>query len=468
MTTTHWGDHSRFSFQVVICTNVLVCLPSPLPSPSSTAQEVLKNVLPFTNDDHPLEVLKNVLLFTNDDDPSGAIQLLKNVLLFTNDDDPFGAIFVAGGHVYDYVNVVSSASLSSAHHQIHEVLKNVLLFTNDDDPFGAISNEGVRSDMRRTTIQKAKVTSPLSTIARCCCVALSNEAPLDARALGIQIDLFPLSRPGEKFNSNIFFADMLGVDDSQRVGFQPEEHRLSDLQQRLRKKVYRRRMVKRIMFAVLPHLHIALSSYALIRPAKIQKQVYVRAVDNRTVKVETALVCQDTGAVLHGPLPRYLPIPGGTRIIMAKAEVDQVKAVSPHDLLLLGFKPLHCLKDYHNLQPPTFLFPDEETLSGSTAAFIALHNAMLDANSFALACWAKIGLPRLVAIVPQQEKVDESGTEVQPAGWHMIPLPFYDDLRPAEKVRAAEQVTSERECSFLVLSAAGAAGRVAHDSSALL
>ncbi|CAI5988831.1 unnamed protein product [Closterium sp. NIES-65] len=335
-----------------------------------------------------------------------------------------------------------------------EVLKNVLLFTNDDDPFGAISNEGVRSDMRRTTIQKAK----------------------DARALGIQIDLFPLSRPGEKFNSNIFFADMLGVDDSQRVGFQPEEHRLSDLQQRLRKKVYRRRMVKRIMFAVLPHLHIALSSYALIRPAKIQKQVYVRAVDNRTVKVETALVCQDTGAVLHGPLPRYLPIPGGTRIIMAKAEVDQVKAVSPHDLLLLGFKPLHCLKDYHNLQPPTFLFPDEETLSGSTAAFIALHNAMLDANSFALACWAKIGLPRLVAIVPQQEKVDESGTEVQPAGWHMIPLPFYDDLRPAEKVqpagwhmiplpfyddlrpaekvRAAEQVTSERECSFLVLSAA--------------
>ncbi|CAI5461501.1 unnamed protein product [Closterium sp. Yama58-4] len=292
-----------------------------------------------------------------------------------------------------------------------EVVKNVLLFTNDDDPFGAITTEGVRSDMRRTTIQKAK----------------------DARELGIAFDLFPLSRPGEKFNANIFYADMLGFDDSQRAGFQPEEIRLSDLQQRLRKKVYRKRMVKRVMFAVVPHLHIALSSYALIRPAKIQKQVYVRAVDNRTVKVETALVCQDTGAVLHGPLPRYQPMPGGSRIIMAKAEVDQVKAVCTHDLLLLGFKPLHCLKDYHNLQPPTFLFPDEETLSGSTAAFIALHNAMLDANSFALACWAKIGMPRLVAILPQQEQVDESGTQVQPVGWHMIPLPFYDDIRPAEK-----------------------------------
>ncbi|CAI5494927.1 unnamed protein product, partial [Closterium sp. Naga37s-1] len=416
----------------------------------------------------------------------------------------------------------------------------------------------------------------------------------------------------------------------------PRLTRLSDLQQRMRKKVYRRRMVKRVMFAVVPHLHIALSSYALIRPAKIRAPASLLAIhppslfsvlphlhivlssyalirpakprassppcamlplscgDSSGVsghggsaarpileapqkypplcacmhpcltvfahmcalccahththtQVETALVCQDTGAILHGPLPRYQPMPGGSRIIMAKAEVDQVKAVwattyfafssscvslarsfparsriimakaevdqvkavwattyfafssscvslarsflarsriimakaevdqvkavwattyfafssscvslarsfparsriimakaevdqvkavSPHDLLLLGFKPLHCLKDYHNLQPPTFLFPDEETLSGSTAAFIALHNAMLDANSFALACWAKIGLPRLVAILPQQEKVDEGGTQVQPAGWHMIPLPFYDDIRPAEK-----------------------------------
>ncbi|GJP42910.1 hypothetical protein CLOM_g2438 [Closterium sp. NIES-68] len=292
-----------------------------------------------------------------------------------------------------------------------EVLKNVFLFTNDDDPFGAISNEGVRSDMRRTTIQKAK----------------------DARDLGIVFDLFPLSRPGEKFNVNIFYADMLGFDDSQRISFQPEEHRLEDLEDRLRKKVYRKRMVKRVMFSVVPHHHIALSSYALVRPAKIQKQVYVRAVDNRTVKVETALVCQDTGAVLHGPLPRYQPMPDGSRIVMAKAEVDEVKDVCPHDLLLLGFKPLECLRDYHNLQPPTFLFPDEETLSGSTAAFIALHNAMLDAKSFALACWAKIGMPRLVAILPQQEQVDEAGGQVQPAGWNMIPLPFFDDVRPAEQ-----------------------------------
>ncbi|CAI5494928.1 unnamed protein product [Closterium sp. Naga37s-1] len=127
------------------------------------------------------EVLKNVLLFSNDRDPSGAIQeVLKNVLLLTNDDRP---------------QPFSSTS--------QEVLKNVLLFTNDDDPFGAITNEGVQSDMRRTTTQKAK----------------------DARDLAIVFDLFPLSRPGEKFNVNIFYADMLGFDDSQRAGFQPEEHR---------------------------------------------------------------------------------------------------------------------------------------------------------------------------------------------------------------------------------------------------
>ncbi|CAI5984990.1 unnamed protein product [Closterium sp. NIES-64] len=191
MTTTHWGDHSRFSFQVVICTmclsaSLLLCKPQ-LDGTGGGAEE---RAAPSPMTMIPLGPYR-----------STSPELLKNVLLFTNDDDPFGAIFVAGGHVYDYVNVVSSASLlcppSDPQSTSQEVLKNVLLFTNDDDPFGAISNEGVRSDMRRTTRQKAK----------------------DARALGIQIDLFPLSRPGEKFNStsSLRAQSMLSLS--------PEEHR---------------------------------------------------------------------------------------------------------------------------------------------------------------------------------------------------------------------------------------------------
>jgi hypothetical protein len=41
-------------------------------------------------------------------------------------------------------------------------------------------------------------------------------------------------------------------------------------------------------------------------------------------------------------------------------ELSDVKRVSSHHLRLLGFKPLDCLKDYHNLRPSTFIYPSDE------------------------------------------------------------------------------------------------------------
>lgn len=47
-------------------------------------------------------------------------------------------------------------------------------------------------------------------------------------------------------------------------------------------------------------------------------------------------------------------------IIFSSAELSEIKRVSTGDLRLLGFKPLSCLKDYHNLRPSTFLFPSDK------------------------------------------------------------------------------------------------------------
>jgi hypothetical protein len=43
-------------------------------------------------------------------------------------------------------------------------------------------------------------------------------------------------------------------------------------------------------------------------------------------------------------------------------ELSEVKRVSSHHLRLLGFKPLDCLKDYHNLRPSTFIYPSDEVV----------------------------------------------------------------------------------------------------------
>lgn len=44
-------------------------------------------------------------------------------------------------------------------------------------------------------------------------------------------------------------------------------------------------------------------------------------------------------------------------------ELSDVKRVSSHHLRLLGFKPLDCLKDYHNLKPSTFIYPSDEVIT---------------------------------------------------------------------------------------------------------
>jgi len=41
-------------------------------------------------------------------------------------------------------------------------------------------------------------------------------------------------------------------------------------------------------------------------------------------------------------------------------ELSEIKRISTGQLRLLGFKPLSCLKDYHNLRPSTFIFPSDE------------------------------------------------------------------------------------------------------------
>ena len=54
-------------------------------------------------------------------------------------------------------------------------------------------------------------------------------------------------------------------------------------------------------------------------------------------------------------------------------EILEIKRVTTTQLRLLGFKPLSCLKDYHNLKPSTFLFPTDEV----TVVFVVCGGVLL-------------------------------------------------------------------------------------------
>ncbi|XP_078429816.1 ATP-dependent DNA helicase 2 subunit Ku70-like protein isoform X2 [Wolffia australiana] len=287
--------------------------------------------------------------------------------------------------------------------------KRILLFTNEDDPFGDVSGL-VQRDMIKTTVQRAK----------------------DAQDLGISIEILPMSRPDEKFDVSKFYAGMLGLDDKEISHFESSAvERLEDMREQLRKKMFTKRKVKTFLFSISDEISIEMNSYALIRPTVPGGVTWLDSVTNLPLKPERSFICEDTGALLQEPAKRFFKYKG-EKIVFSIDELSEIKRHAPSRLRLLGFKPLHCLKDYHNLRPSTFIFPSDEEILGSTRTFVALHRSMLRLGRFAVAFCGSSARPQLVALIAQEE-ISNSCGQVEPPGMHMIYLPYSDDIRYPEE-----------------------------------
>lgn len=289
--------------------------------------------------------------------------------------------------------------------------KRILLFTNNDDPFGD-ADPAFKKDMRRTTIQRAR----------------------DAQDLGIVIDIFPLSQPGKDFNIAAFYADMVDMNNEEKENFMVvASDRFDSMVSQMQKRLFKKRTVRRLTLTIPNGMNLAVQSFALFRPATTGSIAWVDSFDNKLLKSERSFLCSDTGALLAEPLLRFQEYKS-EKVCFSLNELAEVKKITNIQLQLLGFKPLECLQQYHNLRPSTFLYPDEERISGSTSAFVALYRAMLRFKRYGVAFLGSNC--RMVALVAQAEINNEIG-QVEPPGIHMIYLPYSDDIRPIEKMHGS-------------------------------
>ncbi|XP_050230179.1 ATP-dependent DNA helicase 2 subunit KU70 [Mercurialis annua] len=287
--------------------------------------------------------------------------------------------------------------------------KRILLFTNEDDPFGSMQG-AAKTDMTRTTLQRAR----------------------DAQDLGISIELLPLSRRDEEFKISLFYAELIGLEGDELSQFMPSAgQKMEDMKDQLRKCMFTKRIVRKITFSITSGMSIELNTYALIRPTTPGAITWLNSVTNRPLKTERSFICADTGALIHES-PKLAHAYKNENIMFSVDELSEIKRISTGQLRLLGFKPLSCLKDYHNLRPPTFVFPSDKELIGSTSIFIALHRSMLRLKRFAVAFQGGSSHARLVALVAQDEIVTGGG-QVEPPGMHMIYLPYCDDIRDIDE-----------------------------------
>ncbi|KAJ7598810.1 SPOC like C-terminal domain-containing protein [Mycena floridula] len=144
----------------------------------------------------------------------------------------------------------------------------------------------------------------------------------------------------------------------------------------------------------------------------------------------------DDGEGEHEKTTGFLPViraPPGKRPLFTAEEVRSFRAVGLEpSIKLLGFKNEGELLFEDNVKHSLFIYPDEMSYSGSKRTFSALLKSLVKKKKIGLvlALTRRNSSPSFCALVPQEERVDAGGW-TEPPGFHLIPLPFADDIRAA-------------------------------------
>ncbi|XP_016126003.1 X-ray repair cross-complementing protein 6-like [Sinocyclocheilus grahami] len=257
----------------------------------------------------------------------------------------------------------------------------------------------------------------------------------DLKETGVVIDLMHLTKPGG-FDVSLFFCDIVSPpEDESELGLQIEPSRkLEDLQKRVRAKELKKRSQSRLTFSLGEGVNLAVGVYVLARTATKPSAVKLHRDTNEPVRTKTRYFHAHNGGILLPNDMKRAQVYGKKQIVMEKDEVDKIKKFDDPGLVLMGFKPMDRLKLHHHIRPALFIYPEEEQISGSSCMFTALLLQCSENNLFALCRYIprRNTPPRFVALVPQREELDQSQSQATPPGFHVIFLPFADDIRTVD------------------------------------
>ncbi|XP_077482710.1 X-ray repair cross-complementing protein 6 [Stigmatopora argus] len=274
----------------------------------------------------------------------------------------------------------------------------------------------------------------------------------DLRETGVFIELMHLMKAGG-FDVSLFFRDIVSPpEDESELGLQTEAcEKLEDLQKRVRAREQHKKASARLNLCLGEGINLAVGVYSNAVSARKPGPINLYRESNEPVRSKTRTFHTQTGSLLLPSEVKKAQVYGNRQIVMEKDEVDAIKKFDDPGLLLMGFKAMEKLKLHHHTRPAAFLFPEEGQVKGSSCLFSALLTKCVEKNVFALCrCILRRNVaPRFVALVPQEEEVDERKTQITPPGFNVIYLPYADDFRnldpPQTPCASVEQVNKMRE-----------------------
>ncbi|KAL7418434.1 ATP-dependent DNA helicase II subunit 1 [Cryptotrichosporon argae] len=121
-----------------------------------------------------------------------------------------------------------------------------------------------------------------------------------------------------------------------------------------------------------------------------------------------------------------------TRLQFTDSQIKEFRSMGqPTQIKILGFQSAKNLAVEDNIKHSYFIYPDESTFTGSTRTFSALLKSCLKLNRHALAlCRLRANhTPEFAVLIPQAETFTADGGQDDPPGFHVIILPYKDDIR---------------------------------------
>jgi ATP-dependent DNA helicase 2 subunit 1 len=269
----------------------------------------------------------------------------------------------------------------------------------------------------------------------------------------IEFEVFPLVFNKMKFSYAKFYVNILQSepDEMDKDLLEPAE-KIEELNIRLRRKEFRKRILGRMDFKLTGGNILGIKMFSLFRKFKKPTALTLHAEKDVKLTRLTKYKCKTTGEEIQPEfMGKYFPL-GDEKVIFNNDELQMMKNLTGQEFTLIGFKPKSSLKVYHNTGPSVFVVSDDERVTNSSKAFDALIKEMSKKDKIAI---VKVKMRdassmRFCALIPQEERKDKDNSLI-PCGFHLITMPFSDEIRKLESFypsEEAEPTENELECAI--------------------
>ncbi|KAL8964840.1 MAG: hypothetical protein Q9183_004184, partial [Haloplaca sp. 2 TL-2023] len=357
-------------------------------------------------------------LLTDLDIPAAEdVKALKNLV---EDEDEFSSLIVPSTEEASMANVLFCANQIFTTKAPNFSSRRLFIVTDNDDPHADDKTQ------KKSAAVRAK----------------------DLYDLGVLIELFPISKPGQEFDTRKFYDDIvynqLPTDpeapaptsvgtktSSTSDGISLLASLLSNINS---KAVARRALFSNLPLELGPGLRISVKGFIIFKRQEPKRSCYVY-LDGEKAQIATGVTTQlaeDSARPVEKVEIKKAYRFGGEQVLFTPEEISQIRNFGDPIIRIIGFKPMSMLPVWANLRPATFIYPSEEDYIGSTRVFAALHQKLLSAQKIGIVWFIarKNAAPVLAALYPGDEQTSpETGIQTMPPGLWLIPLPYADDIR---------------------------------------